>query len=215
MPVEGIRPAFARLFANAAEFDPSDIGTRELIRIGRLDDIIHIDPGAPEALTHKPARLINQLPWFVLKRDYADRETDPTSAGKAIAAVLSLFILLTPGAAGWVAIDALWNAGPIGLVIGAVVTLTAMYTAEDGHIEFDTAPVHYQKAEQNLTGFRRAYKEAKEDQNAIDRARRAEAETVQEAREDQDAENETFIDVIAEPRATGGGGDDEATEGDG
>lgn len=208
VPVEGIRPFFARLFARAAEFDPSDIATRFPIREGRLDDIIVVDPSGEEAVVHKPARLVRALPWDTMKREYAERDITPGTADKALAAALSLLIALGPPVGGWVVADALWNIGPVGMVVGILVTAVAAYTAEDGWIDFEPAPEHYKKAEENITVLQRAYSDAADQRDARKAAWEERARSVREAREDQQAERRTITaELIGEDGREAGDGD--------
>lgn len=192
----GLTAFLAAMFVGREEFDPEAIGTREIVRNGRIDDIIHIDPGVGHALIHEKERLVNALPWTVLKKEYADREADPTWQGKAVAAGLTLLILLGPPVGLWVAFGQLWNIAPLGAAIGVVVTAMMALTAEQGELEFAPAPVHYRPVEQHLPALRRGYKQSKESETSDERARRLQAMTTKEAREDKRKEQQTFVDVL-------------------
>lgn len=196
VPVVGVRPFFARLFARAAEFDPQGIATRMKIDEGRLDDIIFVDPNSDEAVTHDPARIARALPWDTLRAQ--NEPEDITAVDEAWAAILSLGILVLPGAVGWQVFGNLFNIPVVGFLIGLVVTAIFAYSAEDGRLEFEAAPPHFKTAEDQLTVLQKAYKEAAEDQDAREEARTERAKTVKEARDDRDAEGTTIMDVLTD-----------------
>lgn len=181
VPVPGIRPFFARIFAKAATLDVSNIATRLKIDEGPIDDIIRIDPKAEEALVHKPARMVRTLPWDTIGED-AD------SSERLLAGAFTAAILLGPAAIGYIALGGALNIPWIGAFIGGIVSLVIAYSAEDGWIEFTAAPPMYQRAEDSLTILQKAYKKSHEEKSDRERAWEETAKTKREAREEMQEE---------------------------
>lgn len=218
VPVLGLRPFFARIFSNAALLDVSNIATRQKVKQGRLSDIIVVDPGSERAVEHKPARLVRVLPWDTLDESASWVE-------ELVAGVLTAAILFGPASTGWVVFERLMNIPTVGLGLGILVTIIISYSAEDGWIEFDAAPPHYQRAEDTLTGLQRAYKESKEDQTSKEEAWEERAKTAAEGREDRAKEQRTVTDeilgglgvddTVEEPETSENRSPDEQPDGDG
>lgn len=189
VPVLGLRPFFARIFANAALLDVSNIATRQKVGVGRLSDIIVVDPDSETAVEHKPARLVRVLPWDTLDENASWVE-------ELVAGLLTAVILFAPASTGWIAFERLMNIPTVGMFLGILVTIIISYSAEDGWIEFEPAPPHYHRAEDTLTGLQRAYKESKEDKSSKEEAWEERAKTAREGREDRAAEQRTVTDKI-------------------
>lgn len=191
VPVTGVRPFIARLFASAAVLDVQGIATRTKVKIGKLDDIIYVDPSSDPALEHKAATMVRVLP--------IDTLPDDSSLGEEIwAYALTGIILFSPAAAGSMAFARLWNIPSVGIVAGLIVTAVIAFSAEDGWIDFKPAPPHYKPAEDSLTMLQRAYKAAKEDSSGQKAAREERAKTAREARNDSQSERKTVTDEMLE-----------------
>lgn len=196
VPVEGVKAFFARLFADAAILNVEGIATREKVDVGRLDDIIYVDPKSKQAMEHKPARFVRVLPWDTIHEDGAE----PTSGEKIVAFVMSAIIIAGPPLGGMAAASWLLNLPSLGFLLGVIGTLAIAYSAEDGWIDFVPAPPHYKRAEDSLTLLQRAYAWAADEESYRKEAYRARATTASEAIEQQDEERRTVTDKLLERR---------------
>jgi hypothetical protein len=191
VPVSGLRPFFARLFADAATLNLSAIATRTKVKEGRIDDLIEVDPKYGEALVHKPARLVRVLPTDTIGGD-AD------GLAYASAALQTIAVVIGPAIVGYAAFGSLLNIPWVGVAAGLLVTTVLAYSAENGWIEFEPAPPLYARAEDSLTALQVAYKKADEDQAGRKKAWEEKAKSAAEAREDREHERRTATDKILE-----------------
>lgn len=201
IPVTGLKAFFARIWADAALLDMSNIATRQRVREGRIDDLITVDPKVEPALEHKPARLVRVLPWDTVSDDADWKE-------EAVAGMMTAAILLAPASIGFMALDNMLNLGSVGIVGGLVATAIMAYSAEDGWVEFVAAPIQYQRAEDSMTLLQRAYKASAEEKSAKEEKWEEKAKTASEAREERSSEQSTVTDKVLEGLGAG-----EATDG--
>lgn len=196
VPVKGLRPFLARFFAKAALLDLNNIATRQKVQRGRLDDIIVVDPQGETAVSHKPARIVRKLPIDVLDEE-AGRKAE------ALAMLKTAAILLGPAAAGWYLTSSLLNVPSVGVVAGLAVSAVLAYGAEDGFIEFDAAPPHFQRAEDSLTVLQRSYSYSKEEKSAKEEAWDEKAKTAAEGRQENQNQRKTATDRLLEETGIG------------
>lgn len=189
VPVKGIRPFIARFFADAAVLDLTSIGTRTRVRIGRIDDLIFIDPGEKHPVDHKPARLVRVTPWDTISEDSNWKD-------ELVAGILTAAMIIVPISLGVIGMNRLLNLPMVGFFLGITAAIILSYSAEDGWIDFEPAPPHYVRAEDNLTMLQRAYKEAKEEQTAKEEARYERAKTATEGRKERQEESRTVTDEV-------------------
>lgn len=198
VPVKGIRPFLARLFANAARLDLSRFRTRIIVTRGRLDEIIHVDPESEVPVRHTPAHLRRALPWDVLPRDEETGDIVVDWQEQAIAAAMTLGILAGPAALGFWILDAGLGIPTIGVLLGLIVTATLAYTAEDGEIDFDEAPIHDNPARTTITHMQVEHKDAKDIKDSREREYTERAKNAREAREEREHEKRTVTDEALE-----------------
>jgi hypothetical protein len=191
IPETGLRPFLARLFADAALLDVSNIATRDSVREGRIDEIIQVNPDADRALEHKPARLVRVLPIDTLGED-------SNLWQEMWAYALTALIAIGPMAVGYIGFDRIANIPTVGVIAGALVTIVIAYSAEDGWIDFEAAEPHYKKAEDSLTFLQRAHKEARDDQSAREELYNERGKSVKEAKQEMDRESGVVTDKILE-----------------
>ena len=198
VPVTGIRPFFARLFASPAELDLDALQTRIKVASGAISEKIYVDPAEDEAVRHRPARLKRQLPvWHRLE----DRE-DADTGTKALYGVLTLIAVGLP-AIGYVAADAALNAPLIGAGVGLVGLAILGHTAVDGEIEFEPAPRHFVSANASLTVLQREHADAKTLEQYEETVWNERLRTKFEAREVESHRDETVSQRMNE-KALGG-----------
>lgn len=196
IPVEGIRPAIARLFASAAILDLSAIKTREKVKNGPVTDIIQVDPLGEEAVVHEPATLKRVLPVDTLADDASTGE-------KALAYAMTAAIVAAPAAFGAWALEYTWGIPSVGVLIGLSATIVMAYSAEDGWIDFTAAPPHYKRAEDSLTVLQRAYKKSAEEERATKEIYKERAKTADEARRESTTERKVVTDHILDSIGAG------------
>lgn len=164
VPKQGLRPFFARLFADPARLDLSGLQTRTQVS-GDIDEKVYVRPDAEAPVDHTPARLVGRIPvWHRLYEETADgRRVIPEAVGTgerivfgAGAALVCALPLLGAWAGG------AWFSTPIlGAIAGALVLVVELYGAADGEISYEPAPRHFVDAISTLTLLQRSYADAK------------------------------------------------------
>lgn len=175
VPKRGIRPFLARLFADGAELDKSDLTTAIKVRDGRIDEKILVDPEADEPVVHKPAHLERR--WPVL---HGINDDDEDSMGKLTGIIGFLAVCVGLPAAGWVA-GAEAGVPVLGAALGAVPALIDTYTAKEGKIDFEPANEHFRRARATLVDLQREQADGKTLKSYRDMAWRERARTAEEA----------------------------------
>jgi hypothetical protein len=149
VPRRGIRPFFARLFADPAKLDISSLQTRVKVASGAIAEKIYVDPDgdADDAVDHTPARLTRRLPvWHRV----ADRVDELSMIEKAMYAVLTLGTVALP-AVGYYAGEAAMQTPLVGAAVGTLILIVESHGAVDGSIDFEPAPRHFVSANASLT----------------------------------------------------------------
>ncbi|TKX86969.1 hypothetical protein EXE43_05650 [Halorubrum sp. SS5] len=195
VPKKGIRPFFARLFANAARLDLSDLRTRVRVE-GAATQKVYVDPDEDNAVTHRPASLRRRMPvWHRLPEPADGESLSPITRG--------LYGLLTVGTLslpliGWYAGDAVANVPTVGAFVGLVLLAVESYEATDGVIDFEPAPRHDVTADASLTVLQSEHADAKllEDYEEIAWTERI--KTALEAREIDSRRDRSMIQGVLE-----------------
>ncbi len=210
----GIRPFFARLFADAAKLDLQGLQTRVRVREGGASEKVFLDPEG-DGLTHKPAHLKRRMPvWHRLPDLEEDEEHD--LATKALYGVLTLATLALP-VIGWEVGATTINAPMIGAGVGTVLLAIESYGAKDGSLSFDEAPRHFVSADASLTVLQNEFADAKTLERYREIAWSERAQTGIEMKNAIDQRDETIaqelsqsalginVDVLGEPSRRVGG----------
>ncbi|RLM53736.1 hypothetical protein DVK02_12900 [Halobellus sp. Atlit-31R] len=158
VPMTGIRPFFARLFADPAKLNLDSLQTRIKVASGAIAEKIYVDPESEPAVEHKPARLKRRMPvWHRL----ADRDAGDVSTTETVLyGALTLAAFALP-AIGYYVGDALAQAPIIGATVGLVGLVVESYTAVDGSLHFEPAPRHFLSANASLTVLQSEHADAK------------------------------------------------------
>jgi hypothetical protein len=147
VPKRGVRPFFARLFADPARLDVASLSTRVKVASGAIAEKIYVDPEADKPVEHTPARLSRRMPvWHRV----ADRSDDLSTTETVLYGVLTLATVALP-AIGWWAGETLLQTPLVGATVGTVLLAIEAYGAVDGSIDFDPAPRHFVSANASLT----------------------------------------------------------------
>ncbi|WP_254841133.1 PKD domain-containing protein [Natronomonas marina] len=190
----GIRPFLARLFADPAVVDTSDLKTDIKLTKGPDDATYIADPASDEPLTWKPAR------W-----EFDPRLLLPASegSGRVGGALERINLRLIGGTAAGAALAGLafgfvFSAATVGAVLGALVGFAAVaFRAVDGEAEFKPAPVHYRPARASIAALQISYEEATNLQDALEKLWAERARTMEEARALQAAEDKSVTEEMA------------------
>jgi len=158
LPMKGIRPFFARLFASAARLDLSDLRTRVRVN-GSASQKIYVDPESEGAVDHKPAHLRRRMPvWH--------RLPEPDEGESLSWVTRGLFGLLTVATVaapliGWQVGRMVMNTPTVGFGVGLLLLALESYEAVDGSIDFEPAPRHDVTADASLTVLQSEHADAK------------------------------------------------------
>lgn len=190
VPKKGIRPFLARLFADGAELDKSDLTTKIEVREGRIDEKILVDPESEQPVVHTPAKLERR--WPVLHSTDEDSEG---GWGKATGLVAFLLICVGLPAGGWVAGGQV-GVPLLGAAIGAMPALIDAYTAENGEIEFEPANEHFRRARATLVDLQREQADGKTLDSFRRQAWRERARTAEEAIEMGEDRDRTLTEEL-------------------
>lgn len=192
---KGIRPFFARLFADGAKLDLSGIKTDVEVRKGGLSQKIFTDPDS-ENLRHKPARIKRRMPVWHRLPDLDDGEEHDT-ATKVLYGVLTLLVLALPFIGGDMAGSSV-NAPLIGMGLGALILTLESYGAVDGEIQFEPAPRHFVNADASLTIYQNEYADAKTLEKFEEIAWNERTKTGMEARSIEKRRDDTMTQILNE-----------------
>lgn len=124
----GLRPFLARVFGRAAFVDELAFETKIKLPTSRKDEMVVVDPDAPQVLDYEPE-------GFAL---------DPPEPSSLEEAVRPLSILL--GIAVVVGLIGSWLSWGAGLVVGGLMLLPILFTPVDGKAEVEPASAHVRKA---------------------------------------------------------------------
>lgn len=155
LPKDGIRPAFARYFANAATLDSIDLATSVEVR-GDFDEKYIADPDSEFVLAHTPAH----LEWDPQIVAEPDDEDDPAGVLERLNwSFLAASAVLIGG--GWYAADAVVGFGSVGVLGGLLGVAVLGHKAVDGHADFEPAPIHMRPAKATVKNTSIEYDDAK------------------------------------------------------
>lgn len=173
-PQKGLRPFFARYWANAASVDESDLKTVNNTK-GDVSKKYELDPDSDEPLKRVPARLsfapqltTNEQPDPVFEPD-SDEETlsTPYHVVNSIAGGLQTLNIaflgpaILGGALVFFAVKAWIGVPSIAAITALLPAVIAGYEARDGEFVIDEAPYHFSEARAILAQERAQYTEAK------------------------------------------------------
>jgi len=188
----GIRPFFARLFADGATLDLAGLATRVRVRNGNASEKVFLDPDS-DGLDHRPARMKRRMPvWHRL-----DESEDHGYGTKLIYGALTAATIALP-VIGWQVGAATINAPMAGAAVGTVLLAIESYTAVDGHLDFTPAPRHFVSADASLTVLQNEYADAKKLEHFREIAWEERARTGVEMKETQDHRDETMMRILNE-----------------
>lgn len=189
----GIRPFFARLFADGPVLDISQLKTRERVEEGAYSEVISVDPMSETAVEHHPATLKRRMPvWH--------RLGDPDSADiadKALYGALTLGALALP-LIGWQVAGAILGAPIIGAVVGLFALAIEGHTAEDGWIDYEPAARGFTKADTTLTVLQNELSEAKTIEEFEQIAWEERSRTALEARDVEARRDKSTLQILNE-----------------
>jgi len=155
---KGLRPFFARLWADGARLDLSSIRTRVRVNEGGASEKVFTDPES-DNVQHTPARMRRRMPvWHRLPDLDEGQEHD--TATKLLYGVLTMLVIALPAIGYQVAAQQL-NAGLVGAAVGGFVLLVESYEAVDGQLSFEPAPRHFVSADASLTILQEEFADAK------------------------------------------------------
>jgi PKD repeat protein len=190
----GIRPFLARLFADPAVIDRTQLKTEVAVRHGPDDHEYLADPESEEPLAWTPAQ------WTFLP----DTDGDQTGSGPAAAVVEQVNLTLVAAVAVGAAVGALFTgfvftAPVVGALAGGVVGFAvAGFQAVDGEAAFRPAPLHLREARASIAALQLSYDYAKNLDDALKQAHRERARTAKEAKQLQQQKDQTISEVMAE-----------------
>jgi hypothetical protein len=193
VPKRGIRPFFARMFADAAEIDKSDLVTKIEVSKGRLDELVLVDPEADEPVTHEPAHLERRWP-FVHKLE-GDEDWS-----KKLASMAGLGIVLSLPAIGFMAGSQV-GVPMLAAAVGALPLIITSHTARDGWIDFEPANQHFQRAQATLVDLQREQADGKTLEAFREQAWSERARTAQEAVDLAEQHDRTLTEEMLSERA--------------
>ncbi|MHB9286780.1 hypothetical protein ACKVMT_07040 [Halobacteriales archaeon Cl-PHB] len=189
VPKRGLRPFLARLFADAATLDKSDLTTKIAVDEGRLDEIVMVDPESDEPVIHNPAHLERR--WPVLHS--LDEDADIiTKFGK-----LAGMLLLVVGVplAGWT-VGGQLGVPVLGAFLGVLPALVAGHEAKDGSVEYEPASQHFRRAQATLIDLQREQADGKTLEDFRQMAWSERARTAQEAQEIAEDHDRTLTEQL-------------------
>lgn len=163
MPAKGIRPFFARYWAEPAAVDESDLKTVNNTT-GDVSKKYEIDPSEDETLKHTPAHL-KFSPTLVLPADEDDEPAESPSdrlldaAGRINWSYIGAAGL--GGLAAYYGVMAVFGVPSLAMLIGALPAVIGGYEARDGRLSIVPAPYHYSEARAILATERAKYREAR------------------------------------------------------
>ena len=173
-PSPGLRPFFARYWANPARVDESDLKTVNNTT-GDVSKKYELDPETDEPLKRTPAQLafspkltVDEEPDPVFEADESDNRA-LSAAHQTVNSVagglgsLNLGFLgpaLIGGAIMYYGVMAWVGVPSLAGVAAFLPAVIAGYTAKDGAMEIDEAPYHFSEARAILTQERATYDEA-------------------------------------------------------
>jgi len=193
---KGIRPFFARLFADGAKLDLSSIKTDVNVRKGGLSKKVYTDPDEEENIKHEPAKMERRMPVWHRLPDLDDDEEHDT-ATKAIYGALTLTVLALPFIGAELA-GAYLNAPLIGMAIGGLILTVESYGAKNGDIQWEPAPRHFVSADASLTIYQNEYADGKTIEQLEEIAHRERTKTGMEARNIEKRRDETMTQILNE-----------------
>jgi len=202
VPKRGIRPFFARLFADPAVLDKEDLMTKievdeldlDLPTTG-IDEMILLDPES-DGVTHTAAHLERRWPvWHAIDPEEADWST------KAMGILGALGIVVGLPVGGWL-LGAQLGAPALVAAVATLPAIVTGHTARDGSIEFEAANQHFEHAWATLIDLQRAQADGKTVKEAFKDADQQRARTAQEALEraehhDQTITTEMINEIVA------------------
>jgi len=173
-PSPGLRPFFARYWANPAAVDESDLKTVNNTT-GDVSKKYELDPPSDEPLVRQPATLsfqpqltVDEEPDPVFDADEADNRA-LSAAHQTVNSVagglgsLNLAFLgpaLIGGAIMYYAVHAWVGVPSLAGIAACLPAVVAGYSAKDGAMEIDEAPYHFSEARAVLAYERQKYEEA-------------------------------------------------------
>ena len=190
LPKRGIRPFFARLFADAAKLDLSDLRTRIKVQ-GSASQKVYVDPESEVAVDHKPAHLRRRMPvWHRLPEPEEGESLSMIT--RALFGVLTLATLALP-LIGWRVGEAVANVPTVGAAVGLVLLAVESYEAVDGSISFEPAPRHDVTADASLTVLQSEHADARTIEDYEEIAWNERMSTAMDAREIEDRRNHSAM----------------------
>ncbi|MFC6975682.1 PKD domain-containing protein [Halomicroarcula sp. GCM10025709] len=157
----GIRPFLARLFADPATIDDADLKTDIEVRDGPDDHVFLTDPDADDPLVWTPAHWTFE-PELLRDDVVFDDEVGQVERILTKLNVRLLAVTAIGGVAGFVTGGWLFGSGTAAALVGAGVGFVAIAaTANDGHAQFQPAPIHYRPARATLSKLGPAHADAK------------------------------------------------------
>lgn len=192
VPKRGIRPFFARLFADPAVLDKEDLMTKieveeldlDLPTTG-IDELILLDPES-DGVTHTAAHLERRWPvWSGIDAAGADWSTKLMGIAGAAGVVLGLPL------GGW-ALGAQLGAPAVAAAVATLPAIVMGHTAKDGEIEFQAANQHFEHAWATLIDLQRAQADGKTVKEAIEDADKQRARTAQEILDRAESHDQTI-----------------------
>lgn len=194
VPESGLRPFLARLFADPATLDKSDLVTLVSVDEGELDEIVLVDPESDETVTHEHAHLERR--WPVLHAMDEDADT-VTKLGMTAA---MLVVVAGVPAAGW-SIGAQFGVPLLGGALATLVPLVSGHEAKDGEVDFEPANQHFQRAQATLIDLQREQADGKTAEDFRQQAWQERARTAQEAVELAAQHDRTLTEEMLSQRA--------------
>jgi len=192
---KGIRPFFARLFADAARVNLGTVQTRVKVRDGAAAEKVFLDPES-DGVKHRAARLVRRMPvWHRLPEPDEDEQID--TATKALYGLLTVAALSLPYLGYQIGLATI-NAPLVGAGIGMVLLALESYAAVDAEINFTPAPRHFVSADASLTVLQSEYADAKTVEEYEEIAWAERSRTALEAREVEARRDASITQRMAE-----------------
>lgn len=181
LPKNGIRPAFARYFANPATLDDIDLSTTVDIR-GDFDEKYIADPDSGDVLTHTPAHL--QWDPQVMDPPPEGGEGSTTELLERVNWPFVIGSVLSVGG-GFYAANTVLGYGSVGAILGLIGVAVLGHKAVDGEADFEPAPIHLRPAKATVKNTAIEYDDAKTIEEADRQLYKATATSASELRRRQ------------------------------
>lgn len=194
VPKKGIKPFLARIFADAARLDLSELKTRVKVATGAVSEKVYVSPESDPAVKHTPATLRSRVPvWHRV----ADRVEELETTEKVLYGALTLGTLALP-AIGWYAGKAMLQTPVLGATLGTLLLTIEAYGAHNGVIKFDPAPRHFVTANASLTILQEEHADAKALEDFEEIAWEERSRTALEAREVESRRDRSVTQLLNE-----------------